>query len=86
MATPYIPLAVSADLSVASLLEAVRLAGDQPTYELHVNPAQVSAAQNIALHFEPALPISVVGDSSLQPTEWFAYAPRVSVAFGSVGP
>lgn len=82
----YNPLPTAADLAVSSLQEAFRLAGDQPNYEVHVNPAQVSTAQSICDHFKPAIGVTVVSDASLLPTEWFAFAPRVSVAFGSRGP
>lgn len=82
----YIPLPTAADLSVSSLLEAVRLADDQSLYTLHVHPSQVTLAQAICLHFAPAFDITVQSDDTLLPTEWYAFAPRVSVAFGSVGP
>lgn len=79
----YNPLPVPSVLSVASLQEAFRLAGDQPTYEVHVPTAQVSNAQAICDHFLPTIAVTVVADDTLFPTEWYALALRVAVAFGS---
>lgn len=73
----YVQLSITADLAVASLEAAVRMATNKSIeYSLHVHPREARYAESVAMNFSQDRntgppTVSVVSDRELARYEWF---------------